>query len=72
MGPTWRDEEGSPELLVPRHVSDLPRHIDQPPSHWGHSTEVQDPVGTQRECVRERYRERDRVILREVGRERPI
>ena len=26
--PTWRDEEGSPQLLVPRHVSDLPRHID--------------------------------------------
>lgn len=41
--PTRGDEEGPPQLLVPGHVSDLPRHVDKSPRHWGHSAEVEEP-----------------------------
>lgn len=40
---TWGDEEGSPQLLVPRDVPDLPGHVDHPAGHGGDAAEVQDP-----------------------------
>lgn len=42
---TWGDEEGPPQLLVPRHIPDLLGHVDHPASHGGDPAEVQDPGG---------------------------
>lgn len=41
--PTWRDEEGSPQLLISGHVSDLSGHVDESTGHRGHSPKVKDP-----------------------------
>ena len=40
---TWGDEEGSPQLLVPRDVPDLLGHVDHPAGHGRDPAEVQDP-----------------------------
>lgn len=42
---TWGDEESPPQLLVPRHIPDLLRHVDHPAGHGGDPAEVQDPGG---------------------------
>lgn len=46
---TWRDEEGPPQFLIARHISDLPRHVDKPSCHRGHSPEVKDPEARKRQ-----------------------
>lgn len=55
---TWWDEEGPPQLLITRHISDLPRHVDESPCHRGHSPEVKDPIereGDMQRKVRIKY-----------------
>lgn len=41
---TWGDEEGPPQLLVPRDISNLPGHVDHTASHGRDPAEVQDPA----------------------------
>lgn len=48
---TWGDEEGSPQLLVPRDIPDLPGHVDHPAGYRGHTAEVQDPAGRARGLI---------------------
>lgn len=41
--PTWRDEEGPPQLLISGHVPDLSGHVDESTRHRGHSPKIKDP-----------------------------